>query len=348
MSIELPEAFRDLFRPARYKAFYGGRGSGKSHAMATTLVLLAAQMPLRVLAARQFQRSIRDSSKRLIDDRIEALGLLRRFRSTETDIQGPNGSLILFAGLATQPGFDQIDGGNRHRLGRGSRDHLAALARHPGPDDPQARLGTVVLLEPAARPATRSTRCSAPGRRRPTAIVRRVSYADNPWFPAVLEVERQWDLARDPDKHAHIWEGEYQRHVEARIFRNWRVETLEPPAGARPFLGADWGFATDPTVLVRCFLFDRVLYIDAEAYRVGCPIDEMPALFRTIGAPQGPGAWPIVGRQRTARADRPSASPGLPDPGCPEGQELDRGRPRVPAGLATSWSTRAAVTPSTS
>src|ERR1700712_2929306 len=101
--IELPEAFRALFKPARYKAFFGGRGSGKSHAMATALVLLAAQKPLRILAARQYQRSIRDSSKRLIDDRIEALGLLQRFKSTETDIQGRNGSLVLFAGLASNP-----------------------------------------------------------------------------------------------------------------------------------------------------------------------------------------------------------------------------------------------------
>ncbi len=73
--IALPEAFRPLFVPSRYKAFYGGRGSGKSHAVATALVLMAAERPLRILAAREIQRSIRDSSKRLLDDRIAALGL---------------------------------------------------------------------------------------------------------------------------------------------------------------------------------------------------------------------------------------------------------------------------------
>lgn len=55
LEVALPEAFRGLFRPFRYKAFYGGRGSGKSHAMATALVLLAAQRPLRILAAREIQ-----------------------------------------------------------------------------------------------------------------------------------------------------------------------------------------------------------------------------------------------------------------------------------------------------
>ena len=108
--VDLPDAFADLFKPFRYKAFYGGRGSGKSHAMATALVLLAAQRPLRVLAAREIQRSIRDSAKRLLDDRIVALGLQKRFTSTETEIRARNGSLILFAGLGQNPDQHQIHG----------------------------------------------------------------------------------------------------------------------------------------------------------------------------------------------------------------------------------------------
>ena len=130
--------------------------------------------------------------------------------------------------------------------------------------------------------------------------MRRVSYADNPWFPAVLEAERQWDLKRDPDKYAHVWDGAYQRHSEARVFRNWRVERLVPPPGARPYFGADWGFAADPTVLVRCTLFERVLYIEQEAYRIGCEIDDTAALFATVEGAAGSMPWPI-----TADSSRP-------------------------------------------
>ena len=291
--IDLPDAFRDLFKPSRYKAFYGGRGSGKSHAMATALVLRAAQTPLRILSARQFQRSIRDSSKRLIDDRIEALGLLRRFKSTETDIQGPNGSLILFAGLATNPdsiksmeGIDIAWVEEAATISQRSLDILIPTIRKPGSElwfswNPNLATDPVDALFRAGPPP-------------PGSIVRRVSHADNPWFPGVLEAERQWDLARDPDKHAHIWGGEYQRHIEARIFRHWRIDTLDVPDGARPFLGADWGFAVDPTVLVRCHLFERRLYIEAEAYRVGCPIEDIPALFKTVQNVHGAEAYPIV------------------------------------------------------
>ena len=129
---------------------------------------------------------------------------------------------------------------------------------------------------------------------RPDAIVARVSYADNPWFPAVLEAERLWDRARDAEKYAHVWEGAYQLHAETRVFRRWRIDSLDVPDGVRPYYGADWGFAADPTVLVRCFLLDRAIYIDREAYRVGCPISETGALFRTIEGTHGARAWPIT------------------------------------------------------
>ena len=258
--------------------------------MATALVLLAAQKPLRILSARQFQRSIRDSSKRLIDDRIEALGLLQRFKSTETGIQGPKGSLFLFAGLATHPesiksmeGVDIAWVEEAATISQHSLDILLPTIRKPG-----SELWFSWNPRLASDPVDALFRGGAPP---PDAVVRRVSWRDNPWFPSVLEAERQWDLGRDPDKHAHVWDGDYQRHTEARIFRNWRIDALDPPAETRPFLGADWGFAADPTVLVRCFLFDRVLYIDAEAYRIGCPIGEVPALFRTV---EGADRWPIV------------------------------------------------------
>ncbi len=293
LEIELPEAFRELFRPARYKAYYGGRGSGKSHSIATALVLLAAQRPLRVLAAREIQRSIRDSSQRLLDDRIAALGLGGRYRSSEAAIRGRNGSLFLFAGLRSNPesiksveGIDIAWVEEAASVSQLSLDILIPTIRKPGselwfswnPRQPSDPVDSMFRGGPA----------------RPDAIVRRVSFSDNPWFPAVLDAERLWDRNRDPEKYAHIWEGAYQKHAETRVFRNWRIDSLDVPDGTRPYFGADWGFAVDPTVLVRCFLMGRVIYIDREAYRVGCPIDEVGALFKTIEGSHGGAAWPIV------------------------------------------------------
>lgn len=292
LEIELPDAFRDLFHPYRYKAFYGGRGSGKSHAMATALLLLAAQRPLRILALREVQKSIRDSAKRLLDDRIRALGLLRRFASTETEIKARNGSLILFAGLGQPEALKSMEGidiawvEEADAISQRSLDILVPTIRKPG-----SELWFAWNPRHATDPVDALFRSGPP---RDDALVRRVSFADNPWFPAVLDTERQWDLRRDPEKYTHVWEGGYQLHSEARVFRNWRVESLTLPAGSRPYLGADWGFASDPTVLVRCRLEGRLLYVEQEAYRIGCAIDDTAALFASIEGAAGPTPWPIT------------------------------------------------------
>ena len=291
--IALPEVFRPLFHPSRYKAFYGGRGSGKSHSVATALVLMAAAQPLRILAAREIQRSIRDSSKRLLDDRIAALGLKPRYRSTAEGIKGRNGSQFLFAGLRSNPesiksmeGIDIAWVEEAATVSQRSLDILVPTIRKPGselwftwnPRDPSDPVDAMFRRGP----------------RHPDAILARVDYADNPWFPAVLEAERLWDRARDPEKYAHVWEGAYRLHAETRVFRRWRIDSLAVPEGARPYYGADWGFAADPTVLVRCYLFDGTLYIDREAYRVGCPISEVGALLRGVEGTHGRAAWPIT------------------------------------------------------
>ena len=197
--IALPDAFRPLFLPSRYKAFYGGRGSGKSHSVATALVLMAAAQPLRILAAREIQRSIRDSSKRLLDDRIAALGLKPRYRSTAEGIRGRNGSQFLFAGLRSNPesiksmeGIDIAWVEEAATVSQRSLDILVPTIRKPGselwftwnPRDPSDPVDAMFRRGPA----------------RPDAILARVDYGDNPWFPAVLEAERLWDRSRDPEK----------------------------------------------------------------------------------------------------------------------------------------------------
>ena len=100
MQAQLPEWANCLFDESlRYFAIKGGRGSGKSRSIASALILRSAQKPLRVMCAREIQKSIKDSVKRLLDDEIERLGLSNMFVSTDTEIRGANGSLFLFSGL---------------------------------------------------------------------------------------------------------------------------------------------------------------------------------------------------------------------------------------------------------
>ena len=116
----------------------------------------------------------------------------------------------------------------------------------------------------------------------PRTVLIPANHTENPRFPKVLKAEMEWDRERDPDKYQHVWLGGYLRVSEARVFKNWKVEAFETPADARFLFGADWGFARDPTVLVRCYLAGRTLFVDHEAYPVGCEIDRTPALFDTV------------------------------------------------------------------
>ena len=57
--------------------------------------------------------------------------------------------------------------------------------------------------------------------------------------------------------------------------------------------GADWGFSVDPTCLVRLWVDEesRRIYIDQEAWKVHCEIEDLPALFDTV---PGSREWLIV------------------------------------------------------
>ena len=97
---EFPQKVKDaLFRRARYKVLYGGRGGAKSWGVARALLLMGAQRTLRVVCLREFQKSIADSVHALLKSQIEALGLSGFYVVRETYIEAPNGTLFTFHGL---------------------------------------------------------------------------------------------------------------------------------------------------------------------------------------------------------------------------------------------------------
>jgi phage terminase large subunit len=282
--LQVPKPFKFLFDPpiARYRAAWGGRGSAKSHTFASALLIKAYEKQLRILCCREIQRSIRDSVKRLLDDKIDTGGLGGFFESVDTEIRGANGSLFLFAGLRTNTAsiksLEAIDIAwveEAQTVSRASLDILIPTVRkesselwftwNPGqPTDP-----IDVMFRGKDGPP-------------PDSIVREIQYDQNPWFPEVLRREMEWDKKRDPDKYAHIWRGQYQRNSEARVFKNWRIgdpEEFKPDRKTRFYFGGDWGFAQDPSVLVRCYIVGRTLFVDYEAYAIGCDIDFTPFLF---------------------------------------------------------------------
>lgn len=288
-NIQLAEPFKALARPARYKVFWGGRGAAKSWSFAQMLILFAAQKKIRVLCAREYQVSISDSVHKLLSDQIYALGLESVFTITKTQITSKLGSEFIFKGLhhnaieiKSLEGVDYCWIEEAQSVSRDSWDLLIPTIRkenseiwisfNPGsPDDETYKR---FVLQPPSN-----------------AIVVKVGWRDNPWFPDTLRQEMEYCREIDGAAYEHIWEGQPRVISDAQVFRGrYEVKPFDTPRDMRFFHGADWGFAKDPTALIRLFVKDDCLYIDQEAYGVGIELDELPKLFDTIPTAR---KWPI-------------------------------------------------------
>jgi phage terminase large subunit len=292
LSPEIAPVFKPFLAPARYKGAHGGRGSGKSHFFAQLLVAHAATKPgFRAVCVREVQRTLAQSSKRLIEDKIAALGVGSLFQITEREIKGPGDGLILFEGMQnhTADSIKSLEGmrvawvEEAQNLSQRSLDLLRPTIRSPGSElwfswNPESATDPIDVLLRGEHPP-------------PSSVVREVNYLENPWFPDVLQAEMQYDRGRDLDKFAHVWMGGYQQNSEARVFKNWRIEEFDISPEWILRQGADWGFSVDPSVLVQCAIVGRTLYVAHEAYRVGCEIDFLPDLFRTVPEAE---KWPTI------------------------------------------------------
>jgi phage terminase large subunit len=225
--VEFPEKLAPLFEPARYKILYGGRGGAKSWGVARALLLTSAERPLRVLCAREVQKSIKESVHSLLSDQIQALGLGAFFRVLETEIRGENGSRFIFAGLASHTtesiksyeGVDRVWVEEAQTVSKRSWDILTPTIRKDGSE-------IWLTLNPyLATDETYSRFVVSPP---PGAWVCKINYHDNPWFPEVLELERQHAKATlPPEEYANIWDGEPQRTVAGAYYADQMYKIRE-------------------------------------------------------------------------------------------------------------------------
>lgn len=261
IGIKLPRAFKELFTPSRYKALYGGRGSGKSHSVAIALLALASSKPMRILCCREIQKSIKDSVKQLLDDKIELYGLRGFWESTETEIRGRNGSLFLFAGLKSNPeSIKSMEGINiawveeANRVSRRSLDLLIPTIREKDSEiwfiwNPESELDPVDVMFRGGNPP-------------PNSIIKQVNYLNNPYFPDVLKQEAEFDMATDPAKYNHVWlggyvvakEGAYYAQTIAKLGNMGRIVEVPHEPASNVFASFDLGIGDCTAV----WLFQRV------------------------------------------------------------------------------------------
>jgi phage terminase large subunit len=216
MLVEFPEALEWLFQPARYKVAYGGRGSAKSWSFARALLVQGAAKPMQILCAREIQKSVADSVHRLLSQQIEAMGLGDFYTVTNNNIRGRNGTEITFAGLRhninsikSTEGTDVVWCEEAQTVSKASWQTLIPTIRKP---DSEIWVSFNPELD-TDETYTRFVKEPPPG-----AVVKRINYSDNPWFPGVLRDEMELLRERDHDAYLTIWEGHTRQVLDGAIF----------------------------------------------------------------------------------------------------------------------------------
>lgn len=221
LEIETAGVFEPLLQPSRYKGAWGGRGSGKSHFFAGLLIEDALlNQGMRAVCIREVQKSLKESAKRLIEDKLieHKLGEADGFKVFREVIQTPGDGLIAFQGMQdhTAESIKSLEGFKRawveeaQTLSQTSLSLLRPTIRSPGSEmwfswNPRRKNDPVDIM--------------LRGDKMPTnAKVIRVNWSDNPWFPDVLEQERQDCLRTTPDQYDHIWEGGYATVLEGAYY----------------------------------------------------------------------------------------------------------------------------------
>lgn len=239
IDIKIPEKLECLIEPRRYKAIYGGRGTGKSHGVALALLVLGRNLPLRILCAREVQKSIKDSVKQLLDDKIKDYGMSDFYQSLQNEIRGINGTTFLFAGLGTMTadqlksmeGVDICWVEEAQTISERSLEILIPTIRS-SKNLPESELWFTWNPRNASDPVDVLFRGDVTP---PGAMIIRMNPRDNPFFPEELKREMEFDKVQKPYRFDHIWHGEYEPMAIGAIWN--RVNLRENRRAEAPEMG---------------------------------------------------------------------------------------------------------------
>jgi phage terminase large subunit len=282
LRIQVPAVYMPLEGAHRYIGAHGGRGSGKSHYFGERWLRENIVERQDFVCLRETLKSLEFSVKKLLESKIARFNAGAYFEVQDRRILSRHGGVTIFEGMQnhTADSIKSLEGFDVawFEEAQAATDKSLTLLR-PTIRKPGSQMWFSWNPDQPTDPVDSLLRSDKPP---PDAIVVEANYTDNPWFPEELRREMEYDRGRDPDKYAHVWEGKYRQNSESRVFRNWRIEEFDTDPAWIIRQGADWGFSVDPSVLVQTAIVGRTLYVPHEAYMVGCEVDFLPDLFRTV------------------------------------------------------------------
>jgi phage terminase large subunit len=286
VQVPLPPKLIPVFTPPRgelrYRGAYGGRASGKSFSFAEMASVFGLQDPLRILCAREYQNSIKESFHAELKNAINSKPWLANAYDVGVDyIRGKNGTEFLFKGLRqnmssikSMSGIDICIIEEAEDVPEFSWIDLEPTIRKKG-----SEIWVIWNPKKNGSPTDIRFKKNKPER----SMIVEINWRDNPAFPKVMDEQRRSnEKTMDRATYLHIWEGNYLKHSAAQIFRDkYRVEEFVPgKLWDGPYHGLDWGFSQDPTAAVKVWVFDNRLWIEYEAGKKGLELDETGEFIR--------------------------------------------------------------------
>lgn len=256
---QFPKKFEPIVRSrSKLKVIRGGRGGAKSWSVAQALVIMALQRRIRVLCARETQKSMRESVHKLLVDRIAHLGLAQFYNIKQIEITSVNGSSFSFAGISDQTaaGIKSYEGidicwvEEGHLVTENSWTILLptlyrvklctcghSLNEHQGEkacENPQCECQGYTQSEQSAcelwitfNPELDTDATWKMFVENPPAdnLQCELNWRDNPWFPSDLNELRLHDQNTRPKyEYEWIWEGRCKPAISGAVYADQMAE----------------------------------------------------------------------------------------------------------------------------
>jgi len=174
----------------------------------------------RIACIREVQKSLKQSAKKLIEDKLLDFGLgeAQGFKVYREVIETPNDGIIIFQGMQdhTSDSIKSLEGFDRAWVeeAQSLSDRSMTLLRPTIRKD-----GSELWFSWNPMRPTDPVDMMLRGDKLPTgSAVVRANWSDNPWLPGVLEQERRDCLDVTPERYGHIWEGEYATVLEGAYY----------------------------------------------------------------------------------------------------------------------------------
>ncbi|WVR18054.1 terminase large subunit [Burkholderia phage Bm1] len=298
--------------PGHYVVYASGRGTGKSHNISDTLVVMNHRFPgLRALVAREKAASNSESTKEEMKRHIKRRKLSALIREVMGSLVHRNGSKTIFRGLNEAAGSHKaakstakihiawVEEGQE--IGRAAWDLFLPTVRENGSK-------VVISCNPEDEDSYLAERwLDNPGK---DTIVIRLYREDNPHFPQSLVDEMAHDqlmIETAPNVDARRaaqayfdwkWLGAYKKITDKQVIKRAEVLDFETPEGVHFYHGMDHGFASDPACVVRCFILKndkglKDLYIDYASFGYGVGVDDLPGYVAACPTINRYGTGPV-------------------------------------------------------